>query len=136
MDRVILHNALRTPDGTVIESRHRHDYVTHDDANGKRYMIDGGLDYIRSSAHGDEEYLTVYDDASHNWARMVVTWGTRGKNGDEPLRYVPVAQMTTDHIQACLETQDRMYPQVRKVMENELEWRGNRFSEWGMGVTG
>ncbi len=55
----LIYNALRTPDGTVLTSRHRHDYVTHIDKNGKEYMIDGGLDYVRSSANGDEEYLTV-----------------------------------------------------------------------------
>ena len=55
---------MRTPDGTILESKHRHDYVTHLDANGKEYMLDGGLAYVRSSAYGDEEMLTVYDDNS------------------------------------------------------------------------
>ena len=27
----------------IIRSRHRHDYVTHTDANGKEYMVDGGV---------------------------------------------------------------------------------------------
>ena len=31
----ILNSRLRTPDGTILESGHRHDYVTHIDANGK-----------------------------------------------------------------------------------------------------
>ena len=31
----ILNSRLRTPDGTILESIHRHDYVTHTDANGK-----------------------------------------------------------------------------------------------------
>ena len=31
---VLVHNALQTPDGTIIESRHRHDYKTYEDANG------------------------------------------------------------------------------------------------------
>ena len=31
----ILNSRLRTPDGTILESEHRHDYVTHTDANGK-----------------------------------------------------------------------------------------------------
>ena len=39
---VILSNRLKTPDGTILESLHRHDYVTHTDANGKEYMLDGG----------------------------------------------------------------------------------------------
>ena len=51
----ILNSRMRTPDGTILESKHRHDYVTHTDANGKEYMLDGGLDYVRCSANGDEE---------------------------------------------------------------------------------
>jgi hypothetical protein len=60
--RQILYSGLRTPDGTVISSTHTHDYVTHLDKNGKTYMLDGGLDYVRCSANGDEVFLTVYDD--------------------------------------------------------------------------
>ncbi len=59
MDK-ILRSRMRTPDGTILESKHRHDYVTHLDANGNEYMLDGGLAYVRSSANGDEEMLTVF----------------------------------------------------------------------------
>ena len=40
--RELVYNAIQTPDGTILRSRHRHDYVTHKDANGKTYMLDGG----------------------------------------------------------------------------------------------
>ncbi len=121
----IIYSAMRTPDGTVIESRHRHDYVTHKDANGKEYMLDGGLDYVRSSANGDEEYITVTLEDGHDKVREYLTWGTRGKDGRQPLRYVKLKDMTTDHIQACLDTQLQMRPAYRTAMENELEYREN-----------
>jgi len=38
---VILSNRMKTPDETILESINRHDYVTHTDANGKEYMLDG-----------------------------------------------------------------------------------------------
>ena len=58
--KTLVYNAIRTPDGTVLESRHCHDYVTHVDKNGKEYILDGGLDYVRRSINGDEVLLQVY----------------------------------------------------------------------------
>ena len=56
----ILSSRMKTPDGTILESINRHDYVTHTDANGKEYMLDGGCEYVRCSANGDEYLLTIY----------------------------------------------------------------------------
>jgi len=119
----IVYNAIRTPDGTILESHHRHDYKTHDDANGYEYMVDGGLDYVRSSANGDEEYLTVSIDDSHELVRESVKWGTYGINGDQPLTHIKLSEMDTDHIEACLGVVSHMCPQYRTAMNNELEYR-------------
>jgi hypothetical protein len=78
---------MRTPDGTILESKHRHDYVTHLDANGKEYMLDGGLDYVRSSANGDEEFLTICNDDPHEVLRVLVKWGTYGTPPKDELEY-------------------------------------------------
>jgi len=119
----MVRNALRTPDGTVIESNNRHDYKTYSDANGKTYMIDGGLDYIRSSANGDEQYLTVTTDDTFETIRESLKWGTRGKDGTQPLEYRVLAKLDTEHIQAILETQTHIPPWLTKVFETELEFR-------------
>jgi len=61
--RKIVFNGLKTPDGTLLVSRSRHDYQTYKDKiTGGHYMIDGGLDYIRYSHTGDGELITVYVD--------------------------------------------------------------------------
>lgn len=120
----ILSNRMRTPDGTILESKHRHDYVTHLDANGKEYMLDGGLDYVRSSANGDEYLLTVYSDHPHEMIRLFVKWGTYGKNGDEPLKYVRIADLDPYHLRAIVDTQQKtMRPALAKVMQDEVEYR-------------
>ena len=119
----ILSNRMRTPDRTILESKHRHDYVTHLDANGKQYMLDGGLDYVRSSANGDEWMLTICSDDPHEVIRDAVKWGTYGKNGDEPLKYVAISDMSTQHLQACLDTVKTMRPALYKVMQDEVEYR-------------
>lgn len=119
----IVYNALRTPDGTIIESKYRYDCKFYLDQNGKEYMVDGGLDYIHSSAHGDEEYLTLTIDDDHERVRDFVTWGTYGIDGKQPLTFVRLKDMDTDHIKKVLETQAQMRPALRIAMQNELDYR-------------
>lgn len=48
--KVVVANRWRTPDGTILESLHQHDYVSHTDAITKEYyFVDGGISYIRTS---------------------------------------------------------------------------------------
>ena len=119
----IVANRIRTPDGTILESMHRHDYVTYTDANGKEYMVDGGLDYLRRIVHDDApaEELSVYSDAPHSVIREVFKWGTRGKDGKQPLKFVVLKDMTTDHIEAILETQN-LPGYMRKIFLDELDF--------------
>ena len=124
----ILSSRMRTPDGTILESKHRHDYVTHTDANGKEYMLDGGFDYVRCSANGDEEMLTVTSDDSHEVIREAVKWGTYGKDGDEPLKYVTISGLNPYHLRAILDTQKwNMRPALYKVMQDEVKYREAQF---------
>lgn len=124
----LLHNALQTPDGTIITSRHRHDYVVHKDANGKTYFIDGGLDYVRCSANGDEHHLSVWSDDDHEVIRERAEWGTYGKNGDKELRWVAIKDMETDHLKAairyCYATKaSKLKSKMRQTFVTELEYR-------------
>jgi hypothetical protein len=122
----IVSNRIRTPDGTILESRHRHDYVTYVDKNGKEYMVDGGLEYLRRNVHDDAPYeeLSVYDDAPYALIREVFKWGTRGKGGRQPLTFVPLKDLTTEHIEAILETQTHISERIRKLFIDELTFRG------------
>ena len=120
---LLIRNAFRTPDGTILQSRHRHDYVTHTDANGKTYMLDGGLAYVRCSANGDEEHLIVTLEDTHEVIREACDWGTYGINGDQPLSYITLSNMTTDHIEAVLKNVSSINPAIKIAMQNELEHR-------------
>ena len=127
MNNRIIYNAIRTPDGTILESRHVYDYKTHTDKNGEVYMVDGGLEYLRRSYNEDfpSEELSVYLEDGHEVVREVATWGSYGKNGDEPLKYILIKDMTEEHIQNCLKNCYRMHPHYREAFENELQWRKN-----------
>ena len=123
-DARLIRNSIRTPDGTVLTSHNRHDYKTHEDANGNNYMIDGGLSYCRRSCHGDEENLCLYDDEPHAVQRKVLTWGSYGKDGDQPLKRIPVAEMETDHIKAVI-AECRPAHVFMNCFEEELEMRND-----------
>ena len=126
MSEKYVSNRIRTPDGTILESMHRHDYVTYIDANGKEYMVDGGLDYLRRNVHDDAPYteLSVLSTDEHSVVREVFKWGTYGIDGKQKLKYVILKDMSWDHIEAILETQTQLREHIRQVFVNELDYRG------------
>jgi len=117
----LIRNAIKTPDGTILESKHRHDYKVYTDANGKEYMVDGGLAYVRRSANGDEIDLCLYDDEPHMVQCQILKWGSRGINGDQPMRWIAIADMDTAHIEAVLKL--NVNPTHKACMQHELSLR-------------
>jgi hypothetical protein len=123
MTSKMLVSRWQCPDGTILESKHRHDYASHEDTKtGEHCFIDGGCDYVRSS--GNLVDLSIYSDDSHDVIRLYFTWGTYGINGDEPKRYVPLKDLTEDHIRAILRTQVHIQgTTTERVLRNELAYR-------------
>lgn len=120
----IVYNAIRTPDGTVLESRNRHDYKTYIDQNAIMYMVDGGCDYLRRNGHPSDvmyEELSLYEDDPITAIRKVWNWGTLGKYGDQPSRRVLLKDMTHGHLCAMLEQE--IYSHVHSILERELFYR-------------
>ncbi len=124
-DVKLLYNALQTPDGTVITSRSVHDYNSYIDENGKNYFTDGGLNYVRCSAHGDEVHLSVWSDDDHEIIRERVEWGTYGKDGDRALSWVKIKDMSIDHLKACART-NQSPTKMLGVFINEISYRNDQ----------
>ena len=125
----ILLNRIKTPDGTILTSYNRHDYVTHKDSITKEVlMVDGGTDYLRRNM-GTYEELSVYDDGSHLTRRSAVHWGTRGKDGRQPLVYKPLKDLDSDHIEAILKTQHQISDFYREIFKEELKYRFDERAE-------
>lgn len=120
----IVASILYTPDGTKLQSYHHHDYKTHTDRNGKTYMLDGGLDYVRCSAHGDEKLMTITTDSPFTTIRRHFHWGTRGKDGKQPLTWKPLNSLDSDHIEAILDTQSHVPKYLQDIFRRELDFRG------------
>jgi hypothetical protein len=87
----IVFNSIKTPDGTVLISRHQHDYVTYLDANGETYMVDGGTGYLKCSVNNVPfEELSTYSGAPHDEIRQGFYWGTQGKDGSKLVEFQPL----------------------------------------------
>ncbi len=125
----ILLNRIKTPDGTILTSYNRHNYVEYKDTITKEVlMVDGGTDYLRRNI-GTYEELSVYDDGSHLTRRSAVHWGTRGKNGRQPLVYKPIKDLDSDHIEAILKTQHQISDFYKEILKDELKYRFDEQAE-------
>ena len=122
----IIRNAVRTPDGTVLESKHRHDFKMHTDAiTDESVSIDGGFDYLRRVGmfSGCVDMSVTTQDEFES-IRAVFAWGTYGKDGKQPLSYVKLKDMASEHIQAVLDTQERICGTVvEQLFKQELLYR-------------
>jgi hypothetical protein len=126
----LIANKWKTPDGTILWSKHRHDYVCHLDLNGEYYFVDGGNEYVRMSVNKEKLInLCEYDNGTFECHRNNVCWG---RNYDSNLKllpqteYIPIKDLTDDHIWAILTTQRDMHSSYRKLMEEELIYRENQ----------
>jgi hypothetical protein len=125
----ILLNRIKTPDGTILTSYNRHNYVEYKDTLTKEVlMVDGGTDYLRRNV-GTYEELSVYDDGSHITRRSAVHWGTRGKDGKQPLVYKLLKDLDSDHIEAILKTQHQISDFYREIFKDELKYRFDEQAE-------
>jgi hypothetical protein len=125
----ILLNRIKTPDGTILTSYNRHNYVEYKDTLTKEVlMVDGGTDYLRRNV-GTYEELSVYDDGSHITRRSAVHWGTRGKDGKQPLVYKLLKDLDSDHIEAILKTQHQISEFYREIFKEELKYRFDEQAE-------
>ena len=123
----ILANRICTPDGTILHSKHTHDYQSHTDANGEYYFTDGGCSYIRRSVNNVlANDLTVTLESPYEEQRKSFVWGTYGKDGKQKLQYKALKDLTTNHIQAILDTQTHIPEWMRTmIFERELSYRSH-----------
>ena len=130
--RKLILNRIRTPDGTILTSRNVHDYKSHKDKNGDTYTNDGGVEYLRRSVNVIPwEDLSLYSDDPFEILRENITWGTFGKNGDEPLQYKSVSCMSNNHINSIL-SQIKLADYLKEIFEKELSFRNECETKGGI----
>ena len=124
----IIRNAIMTPDGTYLRSYHRHDYKEHKDTlTGEIFIVDGGNDYLRRSINTTPpEFMDVYLSDPFEVVREAFVWKSYGKNYEHLPDgiYIPLCDMTTEHIRAILETQRQIKgTYVEMLFKKELVLR-------------
>ena len=100
---MIVANMMKCPDGTILQSKHRHDYVDHTDENGVYYFLDGGLSYVRYSGNG--ELLTIYNTDNISIIRENMYWGRNydeNKNLLDETQWVKIKDITDSHLDALI----------------------------------
>ena len=97
-------------------SYHRHNFVTCSCGSSS---LDGGTEYIRWL--GDTVIEPIYTDDDFEIVRKHAVRGSRGPNGDQPLVYIPICDMTDDHLEAVLEYGGS--PWHLELIRKEIEWR-------------
>ena len=123
-ERLIIRNIIKTPDGTILESKDRHDYVNYTDKNGETYFNDGGKAYLRRSVNIEPfEDLTLYSDDSIEKIREHFLWGTYGKDGKDGLKIKKLSELSNDHIKAIIKTQTQLHEIVKNIFIRELNFR-------------
>ena len=85
-------------------------------------MVDGGI-YGCCRISGNLKNLCVYSNDPHEIQRDFFHWGTFGIDGKQPRTFIAAKDMTTEHIEAVLETQDRIAPEIKGLFLTELEYR-------------
>jgi hypothetical protein len=110
--------------GEVLVSEHRHDYKTCSCPN--ETMIDGGNAYVRYGGKdlSKVETFTVFDTDDFKFVRRYAARGGRGVNGDEPLTWTKLCNMSDDWLEAVLDyyPEGTNNPHLR-LIRKEIEYR-------------
>lgn len=126
---IILKNAIKCPDGTVIESRARHEFKVHTQKDGRMYGVDGGLAYLKRMCT-DNEYqdMSVYSTDKFTKIRNNFAWGTYGKDGKQ-YHQVLLKDLSTPHLTAIIDhiSEHFLHPEeFLNVFIREVKYRFKR----------
>ena len=112
----IIQNAAKVTEGnqvTYMISTSRHHFEEYQFKSGGSYHIDGGRDYFKRGCGGDFGSGTVEDwclteSSPFEECCQKMIWGSRGKDGKQPLKYTPFAELELDHLKAILDYSDKL----------------------------
>jgi ribosomal protein L32 len=121
----LIQNAVKCLEcGEIIQSTSRHDFVKCQCPNNA--MTDGGLEYHRYGAADMSkiEILSIHRSEPFESIKKKLLWGTYGKKGGQPLKYVLLNDCESDHLHAILKNVHGINPLHETVIVSILKDRG------------
>lgn len=128
----LIQNAFEYDD-VIYNSTHVHEFVQTTDG---RYFTDGGLEYIRRNFIDNACCVDLSLDESNSLSEICerLLWGTYGINGDQPLKWVRIKDMTLSHKLAVLETCKGIGALTKYVLQYWINLEDNRFTRLAAGL--
>lgn len=117
----LLVNRWMCPDNTVLQSKHRYDYVNYVDKNNQYFAVDGGT--LISRVSGELTSLCLYTDDPHEEIRLHFHWGSYLRDFSSDKVWIPLYKLGDSHIQAILDTQLHIPEHIRVLFIDEQEYR-------------
>lgn len=126
MERFLIQNSVTCLEcGETLVSQHVHDYKTC--SCPQATMVDGGNEYGRYGGMDLAKVQTnyLYSDAPHEQLREVITRGSRGKDGKQPLTYIKLCDIDDEYLDALIDYEGTNRPQNKYLpfYKQEKEWR-------------
>lgn len=99
VQQLVYNSVTCTECKTTLVSYYRHDFKVCGCPNNT--YVDGGVSYVRNGGKDLSKVipLLVFTDDDFEVVRQYATRGARGKNGDEPLTWIPLCKMTDEHLE-------------------------------------
>ena len=124
MNEIILNRAKCNKYGDIITSYHGHDYVS---CKCGLITVDGGTNYLKRTGElSDAIEMSIDSSSPFEVIRENYHRGGRGKNGDEPLKWVPMSEMSDEWLLACIEYNDdrgKGKSFANKMYKKEIKFR-------------
>ena len=124
----LIENAIKTPDGTILNGSSSNTILNHYDiVASDNYYIAGGLNKHSTSINDiPHESLALFSTDPFDVIRDKFLWGTYGKNGNKPFYWITLKDMTKTHIKAILETQKKIRIETQEILKAELVFRNSK----------
>lgn len=128
---IIIVNKIQTPDGTILQSKHRHDFQTHTDTiSNEIYFVDGGVDYLRRSVNQVPYIeLSLTSEDTIEKIREVYSWRVKEEN---QTRFIKLKDLGDEHIEKIIEyikTKKEVNEDYKDILASvftrELQYRKN-----------